>query len=106
MAGRGGVIPGQGRKSKAQEAGLAEMIDSAISREDWRKVFKKAIEKAHRGDMFAARLILEYRFGRPAQSLKVSGDAASPLSVLIAYATSDDNPADPPSEPKANQTGT
>lgn len=70
---KGGRREGAGRKSKAEEMGLAALIDSAVSDNDWRAIFKKAASKAMRGDMIAAKFIASYKFGMPKQAVDVTG---------------------------------
>src|SRR3972149_4862543 len=65
MLKRGGTRPGAGRKSIAEEAGLANLIDSAVTQKDWKIIFQKASEQAKKGNTIAARFLAEYRFGKP-----------------------------------------
>lgn len=79
---RGGKRDGAGRKTKAEEAGLAALIDSAVSDADWIEIFKKAAANAKRGNVVAARFIAEYRFGRPTERHEISGADGGPIKVM------------------------
>lgn len=113
MAGKGGKTPGAGRKSKAQEAGLAEIIDKAISVLDWQAIFAKAADKAKKGDMNAARFAAEYRFGKPLTKVELSGNEDSPIlvkafdysSAIAPIAPRPGEDSQPPSEDKADSDG-
>lgn len=84
-----GVKGRSGRKSKADEAGLSGLIDSAVSPADWRAIFRVARNKAKRGDVNNARFLAEYRFGKPHQSIALEG-GGEPIIVQVVY---DDDPA-------------
>lgn len=84
-----GVKGRSGRKSKAEEAGLSELIDSAVSPSDWRAIFRIARNKAKRGDVNNARFLAEYRFGKPHQSIALEG-GKDPIVVQVVY---DEEPA-------------
>lgn len=90
-----GVKGRSGRKSKAEEAGVAELIDSAVTPADWRAIFKVAAGKARRGDTNAARFVAEFRFGKPHQSIALQG-GGGPIVVQVVY---DDEPAPDSSTP-------
>lgn len=98
---RGGARPGAGRKSKAEEAGVAELIDSAVTPADWRAIFKTVKKKAARGDTNSARFLAEYRFGKPHQSIALEGGSL-PVIVKVVY---DEEPT-PSSSTPAPASGT
>lgn len=70
---RGGARPGAGRKSKAAEFGLATLIDSVWKIKDQKKALGKIVERANRGDMEATKLLLAYKYGKPAGEVKNVG---------------------------------
>lgn len=78
-----GIKGRSGRKSKAEEAGVAELIDSAVTAEDWRVIFRKLRDKAKRGDILATRLLAEYRFGKPHQSVELTGRGGGPVEHTV-----------------------
>lgn len=72
MAGKGGIIPGQGRKSKAEELGLSAKIDLSLGKE-WTEDVLKAIHKeAVKGSLPHAQLLLAYKYGKPQDKLDVT----------------------------------
>lgn len=52
-----------------------KLIDSAASPEDWNKVFAAIMAKAQEGDVKAAVFVFERRFGKPRQTVDISGDS-------------------------------
>lgn len=76
-----GVAGRSGRKSRAQEAGLDALIDSAVSQKDWKEIFLKASSMAKRGDIPSARFLAEYRFGKPNQKIEMTGGGGGPLVI-------------------------
>ncbi len=75
MAGKGGAIPGNGRKTKAEELGVALMLASAINDDQWKELIKKCYNEAKQGSYPHLRLLMEYRFGKPIQPIKGEVDA-------------------------------
>ena len=77
--GRGGYRPGAGRKSKAEEMGLAKLLDQCFVDEDRRKCIKALLEisrsrKASYSDRLKAiEMLLSYTYGRPRQAVELSG---------------------------------
>lgn len=60
----GGKRVGSGRKSKAEELGMADIIDAAVSSDDWRDIFSKAKEQAKDGDKSAREWLTDRHFGK------------------------------------------
>ena len=62
----GGARKGAGRKPKASEQELIERLDKVIDKDDVIKVLKKM---ALNGNYNAVKLYLEYRFGKPKETV-------------------------------------
>lgn len=84
MAGRGGRRPGAGRKSRAEELGLqqllAECITVAQRKKMLRELAKDAISKDFEVREPSRKLALAYLYGTPKQMVELSGEM--PLLVL------------------------
>lgn len=68
----GGARPGAGRKSKAEEFGLREILDSAWKLTDRHKVIQKLTELSLGGDTKAAALLLAYAYGKPHETIQAT----------------------------------
>jgi len=62
----GGARPGAGRKPKAEESKIIENMDSHINQDE---VWKKMAELIKEGDTRALTLYLNYRFGKPKETI-------------------------------------
>ncbi|WP_088340535.1 hypothetical protein [Robiginitalea sediminis] len=71
---RGGVRPGAGRKSKAEEQELVEKLSPLEP-----IAFKALTEALSEGQRWAVRLYFEYMYGRPAQQVNRSEFVEQPL---------------------------
>jgi hypothetical protein len=69
MAEHGGKRKGAGRKTKADEQKLIERLDSIIEQDD---VIEKLKEMVKDGNFQAVKLYLEYRYGKPKESVDVT----------------------------------
>jgi len=67
----GGSRPGAGRKSKADELKLIERLDNII---DGDNAINKLNDLISDGNFNAIKLYLEYRYGKPKESLDVTSD--------------------------------
>lgn len=74
MAGKGGARKGAGRKRKADELAAIERIDAALNPEDWKEMLKICAEKAKKGSIAHLKLLMEYRFGKPKETVDVNSD--------------------------------
>ena len=61
----GGARPGAGRKSKAEEYRLFYLLAEAWPHIERVALLRKLGEKAVDGDLEAAKLLLQYAYGRP-----------------------------------------
>ncbi len=61
----GGHRPGSGRKTNAQINNVRSMLGDAMTDDQWKHLFRRLHELALDGNMRAAALLLNYRFGDP-----------------------------------------
>jgi hypothetical protein len=67
----GGVRPNSGRKSRAEEMGLAALLDKCWSVADREACIRSLAKQASQGDIDAVKLLLSYAFGKPKESVDV-----------------------------------
>lgn len=83
MKPRGGAREGAGRKSKAEEFGLAEKIDLALG-ENWTEEVLKAIYKeAKAGSLAHGQLILAYKYGKPKENIDIDLNSTQPFTMIV-----------------------
>lgn len=70
----GGKRKGAGRKPKAEELKLIERLDNIIDKDEAVNTLKKLIDK---GNFNALKLYLEYRWGKPKESVDVTTQGES-----------------------------
>lgn len=73
---KGGARPGAGRKPREVEKGLNEAINQALTESGTDKItslWKQIIEKAEAGSFQHVQLLFNYYYGKPKESLSVSG---------------------------------
>lgn len=77
MAEKGGKRAGAGRKTKAQELGLAEIIDSVWTIPKQKNVLKQLVNDCSSSDFHqrheARKLLLSYKFGKPTERKEITG---------------------------------
>jgi hypothetical protein len=71
-----------GRKSKAEEMGLAALLDECWTVEQRKKCIKQLAKNAEAGDMDSIKLLLSYTFGKPKESVDLTGDGEVVLRVI------------------------
>src|SRR5688572_4842344 len=69
---RGGKKGRSGRKSKAEEMGLAALLDKCWTPAAREKCVRALATKASKGDLEAVKLLLAYTFGKPRESVDVN----------------------------------
>ena len=79
MTKRGGKRAGAGRKPKAEEQQLIEMLDKHIDRDDVFQVLKRKIKD---GDFKAIQLYFNYLYGKPKETKDVTINTEQPLFDL------------------------
>lgn len=74
----GRYLPGHksngGRKPRQAEERLVRRLSERLTNGDFDKILDAIIRQAQRGDVAAARLLLEYAVGKPRQPLANDGD--------------------------------
>jgi hypothetical protein len=83
MAAKGGKRPGAGRKSKAEEMGLAALLDGCVTDADRKALFRALLRKGKAGDVKAAGLLLGYIYGTPRQTVAHENPDGTPLELTV-----------------------
>lgn len=76
---QGGARAGAGRKPKEVEKGLNEAINNALDSLGGEKIndlWKQVIDKAEKGSFQHLQLFFNYYYGKPKESVNVSGGLA------------------------------
>jgi hypothetical protein len=79
----GGRRPGAGRKSKAEEAGLQQLLDDAWTTTERKAVIKAMHKSAKAGNVKAAALLLSYAYGKPKVQIEHSGKDGEAIPIQI-----------------------
>jgi len=74
--GHGGKRAGAGRPKKADELKLIQKLDNIINSED---AIKKLGQLVTKGDLNAIKIYMEYRFGKPKQTVNMDVDLPKPF---------------------------
>lgn len=72
----GGKRPGAGRKPRVVEKNINEAINAAIAAiggDPLKDIWQKVIEEATKGSFAHVQLLLNYYYGKPKESVNVSG---------------------------------
>lgn len=82
----GGAREGAGRKPDVVKQSLADLMDSTITLADRRAILKAVVEQAKLGDVRAATFIFDRLYGKPKETIEMSGsdDNTRPIIVNIA----------------------
>jgi hypothetical protein len=73
MAGHGGVRANSGRKSKAEEMGLPELVEAVIGETGKKKLLEKIYKEATETGSFPhQQLLMNYIYGKPKEKLDVT----------------------------------
>ena len=79
----GGSRSGAGRKPKAKEIEIISKIDSIVNDSDWVDIFKKIVLQAKTGSYQHIKLLLEYRFGKPKESVEFNDITENKLPSIL-----------------------
>ena len=74
MGKHGGIRPGQGRKSKAEEQGLIAKLRGILSEEDEKQIWLKIIDQAKKGSKDHQQIIMNRLYGKPTEHKKIEND--------------------------------
>jgi len=83
---------GPGRPKKEREERFLEITLSACTYSDWRKIIKKAVEQAKRGNSQARKFLADYLLGPPKQRHELTGADGGELILKVVYDGTDDSP--------------
>lgn len=83
---KGGAKGRSGRKSKAEEQGLAALLDRVWTPSDREAVIRKLHTNAVAGNEKAAAILLSYAYGKPTERVEHSNPDGSPLLQPVAEA--------------------
>lgn len=94
--GHGGKRPNSGRKSKAEELGLAALIKASWPEEEQRKAIKKLAQDCNDSEFHvrheSRKLLLAYTFGKPTEKHEHAGKDGKDLipdKFLVEIVTND-----------------
>jgi hypothetical protein len=93
MASKGGKRPGAGRKSKAEEMGLAALLDKCWTQADREKCIRELARLASAGEMEPIKLLMAYAYGKPTEHKDITSngkDILTSLTVNVVKRGSDD----------------
>jgi hypothetical protein len=79
VKGKGGIKGRSGRKSKAEEMGLASLLDRCWTKADREKCIKSLARQAAAGEIEAVKLLMAYTYGRPTEKHEHSGKDGGPI---------------------------
>lgn len=71
----------KGRPAKERSGRYYEIMMTACSYEDWRKIVKKAAQQAGRGDANARKFLADYLIGPPVKRTELSGPDGGPIET-------------------------
>lgn len=74
---------GPGRPKKAREERYHEILQTTCTFTEWRKVVKKALEQAQRGNHQARKFLADYLIGPPPQRHELTGEGGG--SIMLGY---------------------
>lgn len=76
-----------GRKSKAEEMGLAALLDKCWTVEQREACIRSLAANASAGDMDSIKLLMAYTFGKPRESVDLTSDGEVILKVIYGNGT-------------------
>lgn len=62
---------------------LHDLFDLTVSPLDWEAILQAQVRRAKQGDVLSAKLLLEYRFGRPKQTVELQSREAIDIRIGI-----------------------
>ncbi len=79
--GHGGKREGAGRKSKAEELGLQELLDTCWTLSDRETAIRKLASLSNRGNLQALQILMAYTYGKPKERHEITGADGGPVIV-------------------------
>lgn len=81
---------GPGRPRKSVEERYQKAVYSAVNPAQLKKIVEKLADKAERGDIPAAKLLLGYLLGLPVGTTQLTGNNGEPLKVIFEHSQNTD----------------
>jgi hypothetical protein len=81
----GGKKGRSGRKSKAEELGLAALLDGCWTLADRKACLTALAKKAKAGDLEAVKLLMAYTYGKPVDRKELAGKDGEPIKVIVEH---------------------
>jgi chromosome segregation and condensation protein ScpB len=90
----GGKRPNSGRKSKAEELGLAQLLDRCWTTADREACIERLAAQARQGEYEATKILMSYAYGKPIDRKEISGPEGVPLMqpTINVYASESKQP--------------
>lgn len=86
---KGGQKGRSGRKSKAEELGLARLLDRCFTKTDRETCILKLAEDCNSSDFHvrqeSRKLLLAYTFGKPRESVEHLGEGGGPIEIVVRH---------------------
>lgn len=79
----GGRREGAGRKSKAEELGLSELMKESMTDDKWIELFEVAYQKARGGSIKHLELLMHYNFGKPSMTFDINNNGNALFQIPI-----------------------
>jgi hypothetical protein len=83
VKGKGGIKGRSGRKSKAEEMGLASLLEKCWTLEDRQACIIGLANRAAAGDIESIKLLMAYTYGKPTEKHELSGKDGGPISTTF-----------------------
>lgn len=89
-ASNGGKRSGAGRRPKGEED-IKTLLSAAWPRTSRVKAIKQYAKQAEEGDVKSGRLLFEYAYGKPKETVEVSGTDGAPIEIVRVEAVKPDH---------------
>jgi len=81
--GKGGQKGRSGRKSKAEEMGLQQLLDECWTLDERKECVRKLSVRASKGDLESIKLLLAYTYGKPVDRKEITGPDGGAVPIRI-----------------------
>ena len=72
---------GAGRKTKAEELGLAKILADCVTPAEENEMWKAIVKEAKKGSIPHAQLYFNYKYGKPTETVKQTNDGE--LTIVV-----------------------
>lgn len=79
----GGKRGRSGRKSKAEELGLAQLLDKCWTQAHREECITRLSAMARTGNLDAMKLLLAYAYGKPVERRELTGADGAPVKFIV-----------------------